>query len=162
MVAKVAYEFGRNIAKEPSAAVSIGVDEHAMKRQRAYVEAAEGYVEAIYARPIPDMPYIHPTTFDIDMSDPYTQFTKDNLPINEDTQMLAQYWMMLAVELAASQSAGLAGSLMEPDYLRVITHLEVITQLLDELEARGAVDIPETAYPAAMLEVPGSKTKAKK
>ena len=35
MVAKVAYEFGRNIAKEPSAAVSIGVDEHAMKRQRA-------------------------------------------------------------------------------------------------------------------------------
>ena len=158
-VAKVAYEFGKNIAQEPSAGMSIGLDEHAIKRQKTYIEAMVGYIEALHKRPIPDMPYVHPTRFDIDLSEAYKQFTKDGLPINEDTQLLAQYWMFIAVELAASQSAGLAGSLIDPDYERVTNHLGVISQFLTEMEVRKTPDLPETAFPAAMLEVPAKKAK---
>lgn len=155
--AKVAYEFGRNIAQEPSAGMSIGLDEHAIKRQESYVVAMKGYVEALHTRPIPDMPYVHPTRFDINLSEPYKQFTKDGLPINEDTQLLAQYWMFIAVELAASQSAGLAGSLIDPDHERITNHLGVISQFLAEMKARKTPDLPETAFPGAMLEVPGTQ-----
>jgi len=159
--AKVAYEFGMNISQEPSAGMSIGVDPHAMKRQRQYVSTILGYIENLHNRPVPDMPYVHPVRFDIDMSNEYSQFTKDGLPLNEDTQLLAQHWMTLAVEMAASQSAGLAGSLIDADYDRLVNQVGVITQLLDELETRGAIDIPETAYPAAKLEKP-SQSGAKK
>lgn len=153
-VAKVAYEFGMNIAKEPSAGMSIGLDEHAIKRQRTYVEVAKGYVEALHNRPVPDMPYVHPTRFDINLSEPYMQFTKDGIPLNEDTELLAQYWAVVAVELAASQSAGLAGSLTDADYARAKNHIDTITQFLDEMETRTAPDVPETAFPGAALEVP--------
>jgi hypothetical protein len=156
--AKVCYEFGMNIAKEPSAGMSIGLDEHAIKRQRTYVRAAQGYLDALHNRPIPDMPYVHPTRFDIDLSEIYTQFTKDGLPLNEDTELLAQYWMIMAVELAGSQSAGLAGSMIDPDFERCNNHLAVITQFVDEMEARDMPDVPETAFPGAILEVPGKKT----
>lgn len=158
-VAKVAYEFGKNIAQEPSAGMSIGLDEHAIKRQTTYIEVAKGYVEALHQRPVPDMPYVHPCRFDIDISEPYKQFTRDDIPINEDTQLLAQYWMILAVELAASQSAGLAGSLIKPDYERVINHIAVIAQFLEEMATRQTPDLPETAFPEAMLEVPTKKAK---
>jgi hypothetical protein len=157
--AKVCYEFGMNIAKEPSAGMSIGLDEHALTRQRSYVQAAKGYIEALHNRPIPDMPYVHPTRFDIDLTEVYTQFTKDGLPLNEDTELLAQYWMICAVEMAASQSAGLAGSLTDADYNRIANHLAVITQFLDEMESRPIPDVPETAFPAAALEVPGNAKK---
>lgn len=156
---KVAYEFGANIAQEPSAGMSIGLDEHAIKRQRTYVKTFQGYIDALHDRPIPDMPYVHPVRFDIDLTEPYKQFTKDGLPLNEDTELLAQYWMICAVELAASQSAGLAGSLINPDYERVANHLGVISQFLDEMETRETPDVPETAFPGAVLEVPGKKTK---
>lgn len=158
-VAKTAYEFGRNIAKEPSAGMSLGLDIHAISRQRSYVQALIGQLEAFHNRPVPDMPYIHPTRFDIDLSEPYMQFTKDGIALNEDTELLAQYWMVCAVELAASQSAGLAGSVIDADYNRIKNHLDVIAQYLDELEARSTVDIPETAFPGAPLEVPAGKKK---
>lgn len=157
--AKVAYEFGDTIAQEPSAGMSIGLDEHAIARQKTYVDTMVGYIEALHNRPTPDMPYVHPTRFDIDLSRPYKQFTKDGNPINEDTELLAQYWMICAVEMAASQSAGLAGSMLDPDYKRLSNHLGVIKQFLDEMEARDFPDLPETAFPAAELEVPGAKAK---
>jgi hypothetical protein len=158
-IAKAAFEFGATIAMEPSANMSIAIDEHAMARQRSYISSLTGQLEAFHQRPVPDMPYLHPTRFDIDLSEQYKQFTKDGLPINEDTQLLAQYWMACAVELAASQSAGLAGSIIDADYNRVITHLGVISQYLDELERRPAVDLPETAFPGAALEVPSSSSQ---
>jgi len=154
-ISKAAYEFGRTIAAEPSAGMSIGIDEHALARQRSYVTSVNGQLEAFHERPVPDMPYVHPQRFDIDLSKPYEQFTQDGLPINEDTELLAQYWMVCAVELAASQSAGLAGSILDADYTRIKNHLGVITQYLNELETRPAVDLPETAFPAAALNVPG-------
>jgi hypothetical protein len=160
-IAKVAYEMGLTIAAEPSAAMSIGLDEHAIKRQRSYVTKIKGMIEAIHGRPIPDMPYVHPTRVDIDFSTAYTTFTKDGLALNEETTLLAQYWLILGVELAASQSAGLAGSLIDPDYDRVTNHVAVIEQYLTEIEARPVIDLPETAYPAAILEVPSDVKKTK-
>jgi len=160
-IAKTAYEFGRTIAAEQTAAMSLGVNSHALQRQREYVKALSGQLEAFHERPLPDMPYVHPTRFDIDLSEPYSQFTKDGLPLNEDTQLLAQYWMIVAVELAASQSAGLAGSIVDADYRRVKEHIAVITQYLDEVEKRDVVDLPETAFPAAALEVPAPKSAKK-
>lgn len=158
--ARVAYEFGKNIAKEPSASMSIGLDPHAMKRQRTYVDAIRGYIENLFQRPLPDMPYIHPTRFDVNLSEVYMQFTVDGLPLNEDTQLLAENWMFLAVAMSASQSAGLAGSLIEADYNRLVNQVGVIEQLLDELEGRGGIDLPETAFPGAALEEPGSSSKS--
>jgi hypothetical protein len=157
--AKVAYEFGDTIAQEPSAGTSIGLNEHALKRQATYVDTMVGYIEALHKRPTPDMPYVHPTRFDIDLSRPYKQFTKDGIPINEDTELLAQYWMICAVEMAASQSAGMAGSLLDADYNRISNHLGVIKQFIEEMETREYPDLPETAFPGAELEVPGVKAK---
>ena len=153
-LAKQAYEFGRTVAQEQTAAVSLGVDPHALARQRSYVTLLEGKLKAFYERPLPDMPYVHPIRFDIDLSKPYDQFTQDGLALNEDTQLLAEYWMIIAVELAASQSAGMAGTILEPDYNRIIEHLGTITQYLDEVETGIQVDLPETAFPGAVLETP--------
>jgi hypothetical protein len=157
-IAKVAYEFGKNIALEPSSGMSIGLDEHAIGRQRAYVTIMTGYVEAIHGRPIPDLPYVHPIHFDIDLSAAYMQTTVDGIPLNEDTELLAEYWMMLAASCAKSQSAGLAGSMIDPDYVRITALLAVITQYLDEMDARPFPDVPETAFPGAPLEVPAPST----
>lgn len=158
-VAKVAYEFGRNIAMEPSAGMSIGLDEHAIGRQEGYIKTMRGYLTAFHERPIPDMPYTHPVRFDIDLSDPYEQFTKDGLPINEDTELLAEYWMMLAVSIAASQSAGLAGSLIDADFKRCSNTVDTIEQFINEMKTRETPDVPETAFPAAALEVPAPTKK---
>ena len=158
-VAKAAFEFGRNIAYEPSSGMSIGLDEHAIKRQRQYIEAMRGYLTAFHARPLPDSPYTHPTRFDVDLSEPYKQFTQDGIPINEDTQLLCQYWMMLAVNVAASQSAGLAGSLIDADYERCTNLVDTIEQFVNEMETRVTPDLPETAFPAAELTVPGTAKK---
>ena len=42
-VANAAYEFGKTIAKEPSAALSSGLDEHAIKRQEAIYRVHDQY-----------------------------------------------------------------------------------------------------------------------
>jgi hypothetical protein len=158
-VTKQCYEFGQNIAQEPSAGMSMGLDEHALGRQRQYVARARYVVEALHARPIPDMPYTHPTRFDVDLSEEYLQFTKDEIPINEDTEYLARQWMQLAVTLVGGQSAGIAGSLIDPDYTRAVNILAVIEQYLDEVAVRPIPDVPETAFPEAELNPPRTKKK---
>jgi hypothetical protein len=159
-IAKTAYEFGRNIAQEPSAGMSTGLDQHGLNRQKDWVAALSARLEAFHSKPVPDMPYVHPTRFDIDMSEPYKQFTVDGMPINEDTQLLAEYWMVCAVELAKSQSAGMAGSIIDADYERIKNDIGVISKFIDEIENRPVVDLPETAFPGAELAVPTeNKTK---
>ena len=152
-VAKQVYEFGKTIAMEPSAAHSNGLDEHALKRQRSYVDHAKKMVAALNARPIPDKPASHPTSFDVDLSDQYKTFTTGvtgaEIPINEATQLLAESWMICAVELVKSQSAAIAGSLVEFDYERTNNNLDVISKLLDEIEERPFLDLPETAEPGS-------------
>ena len=115
-------------------------------------------VEALHERPIPDLPATHPLSLDIDLSAPYVTFTVSvvgsKVPINETTQLLAEYWMLLAVELAKSQSASLAGSLVEYDYTRAINNIETLTKLLTEMTSRPILDLPETSDPGSLLEVP--------
>lgn len=152
-VVKQVYEFGKTIAREPSAAHSNGLDIHALKRQRSYVDHALKMVEAINAKPIPDNPASHPTDLPIDLSEAYITFTTDvggnQIPLNEATQLLAESWMVCAVELAKSQSAALAGALVEFDYERARNNLTVLAKLLDEIEARPFLDLPETAEPGS-------------
>ena len=160
MLAYKAFEYGRNTAFEQSAGMSNGVDEHAVTRQRRYVEDYVDRLNSIHARPVPDLPHIHPTRFDIDMTERYQEFTKDGMALNEDTELLMSYWLAVAVTCASCQSAGMGGSLRDDDFTRLSNQLSVISKFLDEVEKRPIPDIPETAYPAAALELkktPGSK-----
>lgn len=158
-IAKTMFEFGKTIAREPSAAHTNGLDEHALRRQRSYVDYARAMVESLNSKPIPDNPATHPTDLPIDFSEKYVTFTVDvngnEIPLNEATQHLAEKWMMYAVELAKSNSASLAGSLVDFDYERTINNIEVISKLLDEIEARPFLDLPETADPGSNYGVRG-------
>lgn len=152
-VAKTCYEFGKTIAREPSAALTNGLDSHAIARQRQYLVHANAMVEALHASPIPDNPAFHPTQMPVDMSELYLTFTTDvngnQIPLNEATQLLAETWMVIAVELAKSNSAAVAGSLIEFDYQRAVNNLAALSKLLDEAEARPIIDLPETAAPGS-------------
>lgn len=155
-IVKQMYEFGYTIAQEPSAAHSSGMDEHAIGRQRRYLEYANSMVDALSERPIPDLPISHNPLKPIDLSVEYVYFTQDlngnHVPLNEYTQLLAEAWLMCAVELAASQSASIAGSIVEFDYERAKNNLATIEKLLDEIETRPTLDLPETALPGAALQ----------
>lgn len=152
-VAKQLFEFGQTIAREPSAAHTNGLDEHAIERQKTYIAHAKDMVARLNARPIPDRPATHPTQMEIDFSVEYIYFTEDlngnSVPMNEATQALAENWLLTAVEMAKSQSAALAGSLVEFDFTRATNNIEVIAQLLSEIENRPFLDLPETADPGS-------------
>ena len=162
-VAKQSYEFGKTIAMEPSAAHSNGLDMHALKRQRAYVDHSRQMVAALAAKPIPDNPASHPTQLPINLSDPYMTFTvgvgDEQVPINEATQLLAESWMILAVELAKSQSAAMAGALVSFDNIRAENNLLVLDKLLDEVEKRPFLDLPETADPGSNYQARSGGTR---
>lgn len=151
--AKQCFEFGKTIAREPSAAQSNGLDLHAIKRQKQYIQKARDVIERLNAKPIPDRPASHPTDMPIDLSEQYFYFSTgvegQKVPMNEATQELAENWLTVAVELAKSQSAGIAGSLIQYDYERAINNIAVIEELVDEIEARPTVDLPETADPGS-------------
>ena len=152
-VAKQLFEFGLTIAREPSAAHTNGLDEHAIKRQQTYIDHANDMVKRLADKPIPDRPATHPTQMEIDFSVPYIYFTEDlngnKVPMNEATQALAEHWLLTAVELAKSQSAAMAGALVSFDFERAQNNLAVIQQLLDEISARPFLDLPETANPGS-------------
>ncbi len=154
---KTLCEFGRTIAKESSAAHTNGLDTHALTRQKSYVEYSQAMVESLNAKPIPDMPATHPTDLPIDFSDPYVTFCIDvngnQVPLNEATQLLAEKWMMTAAELVMSNSAALAGSLVDFDYLRAKNNLDTISKIIIEIEARPFLDLPETAEPGSTYGV---------
>jgi hypothetical protein len=162
-VAKQCYEFGKTIAREPSAAHSNGLDVHALLRQRSYVTHAKALVEAINSKPIPDNPATHPTQLPCDFTELYLTFTTDvngnMIPLNEATQLLAESWMILAVEMVKSQSAAMAGSMVEFDFNRAMNNLYVLDKLLDEVEARPFLDLPETAEPGSGYQARSGGTK---
>jgi hypothetical protein len=152
-VAKQIYEFGQTIAREPSAAHTNGLDEHAILRQQSYIDHAMNMVERLNARPIPDRPATHPTQMPIDFSIPYIYFVEDlagnKVPMNEATQALAEGWLITACELAKSNSAAMAGSLVSFDYERAANNIQVLSQLLEEIKARPFLDLPETSNPGS-------------
>jgi len=152
-VAKQCFEFGQTIAREPSAAHTNGLDAHAIARQKQYIAHATDMIESLNASPIPDMPATHPTQMPIDFSVEYIYFVEDlngnKVPMNEATQLLAEKWLLTACELAKSNSAAMAGSLVEFDYLRAINNVASIEKLLTEIENRPFLDLPETAQPGS-------------
>jgi hypothetical protein len=151
--AKQCFEFGQTIAREPSAAHTNGLDEHAIERQEQYIGHATAMVEALNASPIPDLPATHPTQMPIDFSVPYIYFTEDlngnEVPMNEATQSLAESWLVIGCELAKSNSAAMAGSLVEFDYTRASNNIKALGKLLAEIKARPFLDLPETADPGS-------------
>lgn len=151
--AKSLFEFGKTIAREPSAAHSNGLDTHALTRQKSYVEYAKAMVQALHSKPIPDNPATHPTNLPIDFTEEYVTFTTDvngnKIPLNETTQLLAEKWLMTAVELAKSQSASMAGSLVEFDFNRAENNLDTLSKIIHEIEARPFLDLPETSEPGS-------------
>lgn len=152
-VAKQLFEFGQTIAREPSAAHSNGLDEHAIIRQESYIAHAKNMVAKLNDKPIPDNPATHPTQMPIDFAVPYVYFVEDlngnQVPMNEATQLLAEKWLITAVEMAKSQSASMAGSLVEFDHLRAQTNIDSIAKLLEEIKARPFLDLPETSLPGS-------------
>jgi len=151
--AKQCFEFGQTIAREPSAAHTNGLDEHAIARQEQYIIHATAMVEALNASPIPDLPATHPTQMPVDFSVPYIYFTEDlngnQIPMNEATQLLAEKWLLTAVELSKSNSAAMAGSLVSFDYERASNNIASISKLLAEIKARPFLDLPETSDPGS-------------
>jgi hypothetical protein len=151
--AKQMFEFGQTIAREPSAAHTNGLDEHAIARQKTYVEHARNMVQRLHDRPIPDRPATHPTQMEIDFSVPYIYFVENlngnNVPMNEATQLLAESWLITAVELAKSNSAAMAGSLVSFDFERARVNIDVIEKIISEIESRPFLDLPETAQPGS-------------
>jgi len=151
--AKQCFEFGQTIAREPSAAHTNGLDAHAIKRQEEYITHATAMVEALNASPIPDLPATHPTQMPVDFSVPYIYFTEDlngnQIPMNEATQLLAEKWLLTAVELSKSNSAAMAGSLVSFDYERASNNIASISKLLAEIKARPFLDLPETSDPGS-------------
>lgn len=163
-VAKQMFEFGQTIAREPSAAHTNGLDEHAIGRQKTYVDHARNMCEKLNDSPIPDRPATHPTQMPIDFSEEYIYFLDDvngNLvPLNEATQLLAEGWLIAACELAKCNSAAMAGSLVEFDFLRAVNNIDSIEKLLKEIEARPFLDLPETAQPGSAHKArSGGKSK---
>ena len=154
-VAHSAYEYGKTIALEPSAAMSQGLDDYAIARQRSYLAQLQGMVDAMAAKPVPDMPAVHPTLFNVDVSTPYQTFFQDvadaKVPLNEQTKLLSEHYMIFVVELCKSQSATQAGSLLSFDVERATANIATMMKLIDEIEARSPVDLPETATPEAQL-----------
>ena len=162
-VAKQCFEFGQTIAREPSAAHTNGLDEHAIARQKTYIDHASNLVRSLNDSPIPDLPATHPTQMPIDFSVEYIYFTEDlngnSVPMNEATQLLAEKWLLTAVELSKSNSAAMAGSLVSFDFERAITNIASIEKLLLEIESRPFIDLPETAQPGSTH---GKRTGSKK
>lgn len=166
-VCKTLFEYGKTIAKEPSAAYSQGLTSHAIDRQREYLAYAVNLVNAMAAKPEPDHPGTHPLSLPINFEEPYVTFTVsvngEQTPINESTQLLAEYWLITAVELAKSQTAAHSGGMHPKDHVRAINNLAVIEKLLNEMTGRPLLDLPETADAASAYQAPtGSQIAVKK
>ena len=163
-VAKQCFEFGQTIAREPSAAHTNGLDAHAIERQKTYVAHGRNMCEKLNDSPIPDRPATHPTQMPIDFSREYIYFVDDvsgnKIPLNEATQLLAEGWLITACELAKSNSAAMAGSLVEFDYTRAVNNIDSIEKLLLEIEARPFLDLPETAQPGSEHGARSGRTAA--
>jgi hypothetical protein len=163
-VVKKAFEFGANVSKEQGAAMSSGLQDAEIKRQRDYVARIRAEIERLAAKPIPDNPRSHPMQFPVDLSTPYVTFTQDvggnQIPINEDAQVLAESWATLCVELSLSESAALGGSLLPFDKDRALNNVAVIEEKLDEIESNDLLDMAETNLTNSSYGGTGRKTGA--
>lgn len=156
-VAEFAYEVAYTVSSEQSAGATMGLDEHAMGRQRQYLENVRARVTALADRPIPDLPATHPILFNCDLSAMPPSMGVAGKTLNSDAEAVATLWMQFAYELVKSNSAGLGGGLTSFDAKRAVQNVDAIDQFLASIEAAAEVDFPETAAPEATAQ-PRSKT----
>ena len=154
------YDLMMNTAKEQSGGMTVGLNEHAIARQRSYVESAKALAKAIFDQPIPDMPRFHPIPIECDFSQkaPFIR-DKNNKVLNQTVQSLTRKWGTCWFELVGSQSAGLAGGMHTKDYERLIVNLDSIDQFVTVIESQPELDLPETSDPEAQLveEAPSTR-----
>ncbi len=149
-VADFGHEAGVNTAREQSGGSTMGINEHAFERQAQYLQNAGERLDALEATPIPDLPAVHPMTFETVQSEP-DLITVDGIPLNKDTKALCQMWQMFSYELLKSNSAGVGGGAHSFDIARARQNLGAIEQFVAALNSATDVDMPETAAPSATL-----------
>ena len=158
VLARFLHECAVNTAKEQSSGLTTGLDPHAIARQGQYLTASRLRAEALATRPFPDLPQTHPQLLECDISTtPDIIRDKDGSVLNDDILAVMEMWQRGAYELVKSNSAGLAGTLINYDHVRILALLDSIEQIVETFsqEALG-VDFPETSAPDA---VPGPKKK---
>jgi hypothetical protein len=150
-LADFAYEVCVTTCKEQSAGTTMGLDEHAIKRQAQYIENARARLAGIKDRPLPDLPATHPILFDRTYVEP-DMITSEgsNTPLNTDAAACAKSWHIVCYELVKSNSAGLGGGMTSYDAARCEQNITAIEQFLDAIAKAADVDFPETADPAAV------------
>jgi hypothetical protein len=129
--------------------LTIGLDEHAIKRMRGWLKNANERAEALSERPIPDLPTTAAIKYDCQYAEVPVLKSKDGKAINGDSEALCIMWQTVAFELAKSNSAAIGGGLTEPDSIRLVANLAAIDQFLGSIEAASEVDFPMTAAPEA-------------
>ena len=142
-------EAAYNTAVEPSAGLAIGLDEHAVARQRGWIQNARERAAAIADRPIPDLPGTVDIKYDCDYSKVPQMVTKDNRPVNGDTEALCITWQTIARELVASNSAAIGGGMLTADSNRLSKNIDALEQLVGTIEKANVVDFPMSAAPEA-------------
>jgi len=147
-LADFSYEVCVTTAREQSAGTTMGLDQHAMGRQRAYIQNARDRLAGLAGRPMPDLPAVHPMTF-MTTQVPPELISVDGKPLNTDAVAVAQMWQMLSYELLKSNSAGLGGGMTVFDANRCAQNISSVEQFLIAIEEAGDVDFPETASPEA-------------
>lgn len=157
-VADFGHEAGVNTAREQSGGSTMGINQHAFDRQAQYLQNATERLDALEATPIPDLPAVHPMTFETTHIEP-DLITVDDIPLNKDTKALCQMWQMFAYELLHSNSAGVGGGAHKFDIIRARQNLGAIEQFVAALNSATDVDMPETAAPAATLSGKSSKKR---
>ena len=149
-VADFSYEVCVTTAREQSSGTTMGLDQHAMGRQRQYIENARARLDGLIERPIPDLPAVHPLLFSTVQVSP-EMISVDGKPLNSDAFAVAQMWQMVSFELLKSNSAGLGGGMTSFDGERARQNVTAIEQFLSAIESAADVDFPETAAPAATV-----------
>lgn len=149
-VADFCNEAAWNTAEEPSAGLTIGLDEHAIKRQRGWLKNVRERAVALAERPIPDLPGTVAIKYDCQYGDVPQMKTKDGKAVNGDTEALCIMWQTVAYELVRSNSAAIGGGLIAPDSERLNANITALEQFLDSVEQATLVDFPMSAAPEAV------------
>lgn len=157
-LAQFAHECAVTTAKEQSGGSTMGLNEHAMRRQRQYIENIRARIKSILGRPIPDLPVVHPMNFTVEWSEPEL-ISVDGKPLNSDAKAVAQTWQIIAYELIKSNSAGMGGGLTSFDGERANNNVGAVEQFLAAIEQAADVDFPETAAPEAQPASAQSRTR---
>lgn len=155
-VADFAHKCAVNTMREQSAGLSVGMTTHALERQATWITNCRARLAALNEHPIPDLPAVHPTEFVCDYSEvPEIITAAGGQPLNSDVLAVATAWSTFFNEFCRSNSAGLAGGMLEFDYKRAEQNLDSIMQVLDSITRASSVDFPETAEPEAKAARPG-------